>query len=1169
MKSMKKKGDKELILNQPITKEDNDWIGVKTYVDRLDEAINEGAEIVGVTSDFGAGKSSLLSLYKNRCKGDFFKRVYTINMWEVLNIDHENTDERKKTVKDMHKVFLYHMVNQISATKGSYLSKRLSKNYGLISIQSSSVYRSIMVLLAIMSFAVGEAFRRFGDLLVDFLGITDTHGSLIQYIAYLLGIVSLGIVLWKSDFIFSSTKSEGKREDDENIIIDFYLQEVLYKNFFRHYIFVIEDLDRTDDPIIVTEFLKELRKYYLSDNNIKRRFHHNKVTFVVCIKPEALLNTNKDINLYQKFFDYVLNLPEISIDNYDAILNGFLQELKGKLIMLGLISDNSKASIDSIKGMHWIIRGRKLDIRNIKLRLNQALTLYESLYNKFQKKNISFEKCAVVIYLKSEYEGDFYNLSAESVEYLLSQYAKKNMIEDEGTLLAEWGDFSTEFQHEMKLLVENKLIDANYRTYFYNYPKDSNLYDTNEIMVYNAIVYQETPRDKNKFQDILDLVDNKVIYDAFARLHMLDIKFPIFSIEYDQIFAVIANQFEDQLCQMVEEFPHDEKNIKRYKDFVIKCVEDRKGIANRSYLLNELAESINRAIEDKEILVNIRETICLKIPSDVILIQALYDGENPMLTVAEIEAIDDISTIMRVINYATLTTEQEACMAIHERIIKDCVPEDEYVQFYLQVESKQTVKAWYEKMKAYCERHDQIPVGFISRFRVGIEEQAISPSEYISLLENISNHSSEEIELLRDLEWCDGLSESLCKSLYNEEYYREYVCNQIITDDTGIDLGDVQIRDVILEESDWIAKNATKSFSLIRKNVLKEGKFICTYDKLFEAPYPFVSKEELMQIKNYRDAINILSKWTLEDNDLKCIADYFSQEYRKPTDTYEILQYIVSLERPCAYKLFYLLNMKNISYMRMAKKKVNEMNRLFYEKFEMEDSAAEKVKFMKSVNKAIPYMEKELYKDMGTDKDLCEEYVNFINNLSEINEETIENICALKTCYAYSTLINEELYRKKQYKQYVVSKTLGDGEFQFEQDKLPELGDIYKFLFNQSAYTHTIGYMKKNKEFLSWLIQQEAYKELEINIENYHAARQTKELLKYIIDNLQEEKIIEYLSQVNGFDNHESAHFFVQLMIQNRNLLIESTIYDNCHPKLIDPGLKGWYTKAYKAAKND
>ena len=116
--------NKELILNKPIAKEDNDWIGVTAYVNRLDEAIKEGAEIIGVTSDFGAGKSSLLSLYKNRYKWNYFKRIYTINMWEVLNADYEDNNARKKTVKDMHKVFLYHMVNQISATKGSYLSKR-------------------------------------------------------------------------------------------------------------------------------------------------------------------------------------------------------------------------------------------------------------------------------------------------------------------------------------------------------------------------------------------------------------------------------------------------------------------------------------------------------------------------------------------------------------------------------------------------------------------------------------------------------------------------------------------------------------------------------------------------------------------------------------------------------------------------------------------------------------------------------------------------------------------------------------------------------------------------------------------------------------------------------------------------------------------------------------
>lgn len=199
--------NKELILNKPIAKEDNDWIGVTAYVNRLDEAIKEGAEIIGVTSDFGAGKSSLLSLYKNRYKWNYFKRIYTINMWEVLNADYEDNNARKKTVKDMHKVFLYHMVNQISATKGSYLSKRLSKNYGLISIQSSSVFRSIMVVFAIICFAVGEAFRRFTSLFVDYLKITDMQGDIIQYIAYLLGIIAFGIVVYKSDFIFSSIKS--------------------------------------------------------------------------------------------------------------------------------------------------------------------------------------------------------------------------------------------------------------------------------------------------------------------------------------------------------------------------------------------------------------------------------------------------------------------------------------------------------------------------------------------------------------------------------------------------------------------------------------------------------------------------------------------------------------------------------------------------------------------------------------------------------------------------------------------------------------------------------------------------------------------------------------------------------------------------------------------------
>lgn len=409
-------------------------------------------------------------------------------MWEILNPINKKQDDSPKTVKDIHKVFLYHMINQISAAKGSYISRRLSKNYGLISVKSSSVFRTLLVVFAVLCLAVGEAIRRFEEFIPELLDLTEQQCLLIEYVAYLAGIIAVGVVLWKSDFVFSSVKSEGKREADENVIIDYYAQEVLYRKLFKHYVFVIEDLDRTDNPEIVTEFLKELRKYYLSDQNFWKWLHHNKVTFVVCIKPEALLRksinndiggnekTSKNPFLYHKFFDYILNLPEISIDNYDAILNGLLKELNDELVCLGLISENQEASISNIKGMQWLIRGRALDIRIIKTRLNHVLTLYENLNSKFSEKGISFEKCAAIVYLMTEYENDFYALRASMIEKLLSLYAQ-NKLEDETEVLNIIGDtFCENFRQEMVSLVESKLVDANYRIYFYNYPKDSNLY---------------------------------------------------------------------------------------------------------------------------------------------------------------------------------------------------------------------------------------------------------------------------------------------------------------------------------------------------------------------------------------------------------------------------------------------------------------------------------------------------------------------------------------------------------------------------------------------------------------------------------------------------------------------------------------------------------------------
>lgn len=111
---------------------------------------------------------------------------------------------------------------------------------------------------------------------------------------------------------------------------------------------------------------------------------------------------------YKKIFDYVINLQKINIENYDTILKGLLSEKKDWLASLDL-----QAEIET-PGMDWMMHGRNIDIREIKSRLNESLTLYESLLNRFPGRAgdevITFEKCAVATYLRREYENDFYLL---------------------------------------------------------------------------------------------------------------------------------------------------------------------------------------------------------------------------------------------------------------------------------------------------------------------------------------------------------------------------------------------------------------------------------------------------------------------------------------------------------------------------------------------------------------------------------------------------------------------------------------------------------------------------------------------------------------------------------------------------------------------------------------
>lgn len=1180
-----------VILNQPIESEENDWIGVSSYVDNLADAIDGGAKMIAVTSDFGSGKSSLISMYKKRYASKTIsihwrpKYVYTINMWEALG---ENTTRDKVSVIDLHKSFLFHLINQLSSTKGSYISKRLSKNYGLFSLESSSILKNVFLVIMVLTFVIGETLRRFGEEVGNVLSFEQNYIQVFMFIAYVLGVVCALLVLFRSDFIFSSSKSEGNRELDENIVIDYYNHEVHYKKFFRHYILVIEDLDRIDDLNLVKGFLKEIHKYYLTDTNLRSWFHHNKITFIVNIKPEPMLRNadiiestsqqlqdNNDVNnnptekLYAKFFDYIINLKKINIDNYDAILVGLMNELQDELCRLQLLVQGDEILIEDVPGMQWIIRGNKLDIREIKNRINSALSLYKNLISKFNNQSITFEKCAVATYLTAEYEDDFYKLKDRDIETIVEKYISDDLEADTNTWGENWKNISEGFKRELYSLVVNKIIDSNYRTYFYNYPQGSKLYDLSESIIFNSIVYNERPKNITEYDKHLDNTVENVIEDAYHKVEQLNVAFPRFIVEFEKLFVTAANHFRQKLLDVIEDLQYDPLNLSRTSELLEKIVTYKDKIEEREDLLIRIAEVLNKAVEDKEILNALRQAICKVVPKDAALFQSLFLGDNSFITKNEINSIQKIEIIMQLINYPMMVYALEECELIHQIIMKHPENQDEYISFYMQLALTFEIEDVFDFIEDFCAGIDQLPDELDNLLVSEILENHIEGSEYIDLLRSLTEIGDNAINSIITIGWIWGLPLSICERLKERGEILSYVCNMIEENENELDLESPDIITTILDYAEWIYKNIESAWMKIRKLVLKNEKLISVYLSLFDPKFIKVTEEELNLVANYKNAILILQKQSITEEEVTLVAGYFNKKYRNSTESFEILQYLSELNKKIAELIFYKLDMKHISYKAMSVQRKNIVNTKLINLFGLEQDDKAKIDFMNHIGMSVAYLEKDLYKELNRDDSLYKAYLSYVNSLEKVESATIKNIISLKNIEIYSDKVDEKLFEMRYYRQYVSSKTAKMKKFEIEEGRKDILWEIYKEMFNDKKYSRTMWYMVKNERFLELLIQDKAYLEAGDQLVEYSAAKQNEELIKYVLDSLDEDELCTYFSKINGFASYNAAKCYVEIVISNDMLLANEPMYINTYEKLIDPGLKSKYTKARNKLLNN
>lgn len=644
-------------LNKPIESSNEDAIDVSTYVERLDSAIDCGAKMIGVISPFGAGKSSVISLlqHKHAEKSEHEKEQFVkISMWSNI------TDEgnKKEGTHSFHKSFLYQIASQIDFKTGTYVSRRLSRNYGLLKLSLKDRKSSIVAVVFVLLLSITLFSNSLGMLFPQINGTID----IVKFTSAVGAFIILIILLIKADIVFSSNKSEGNLNIDDNEIMDLYRSTILSErrpcvrrrtkpqnsDYKKKYIIVVEDLDRSNDSKVVINFLKEIRKYYLSDE-LKSKYK-NDLTFIITVKPESLLkgNTNIDINseqnsesLYAKLFDYTVNLQTINIDNYEAVLSGLLNEKEDQIRELKIVNPN--VPIMKIPGMQWIIRERKLGIREMKERLNIAFTIYESLNKKFGEKNvIIFEKCAVVAYLTTAFEDDFYKTDDRAFEKMIENYLKFGIDADYDEIMP---NVSEEYRSIVVELIDAKLIDNTYRTYFYNFPKNSYLYTSDESQIINAILYEEQIDNIEEVARRVEQTGSDIIYKSIDKINDLKLSLPDIVFENETLYNNALSNFPTKVMEYMSKMDYSEEaslqTIMKIKE-ILNFDKERKILSISN--IYEYCKCWNEHFKESEIL-KLRKMLCENYAWEISKYELLFNNPHKVITKDELQLVEFLDAI--------------------------------------------------------------------------------------------------------------------------------------------------------------------------------------------------------------------------------------------------------------------------------------------------------------------------------------------------------------------------------------------------------------------------------------------------------------------------------------------------------------------------------------------
>lgn len=1154
-----------VLLNKPVTDAKDDWLGVNTDVDKIEEGIISGANIIGVVSSFGTGKSSVISMLSGRHKlfmGMIGRwRISTINMWKEVESmsalnelaeDDADSHLNNSNTRALHQSLVYNMVSQVASNRGRYVSRRFNGAYGIIAAYVEGKAQWLKLLACVTLLFAAEVNRRY--FLITPIDISDSYFK-IMIASYVSAIVIAAYTICHSEILFSSKNSQGLMKDNENELMDLYSRFILQSGFFRRYVFCIEDLDRIENKDEVLKFIKELRRYYLADRSFKTKIKFNKITFIICIKPEALLYSKRadDEDIFPKIFDCVIELNKINMMDYDSFLNLLIENDAKYLRNIGLLSENSKPIIDNISGMEWVIRG-KVDIRKIKIRYNKAVSLYEKLSCNYGYDKISFMKCGVAIYLKDEYSNEIYSMEDDRFDSTIDQILLSR--HDKATLK----NYDSDFEREVYRLVVNNLIETDYRLYFYSNPINQRVYSNAEELVYRELLNPKISVPEQTIVKAIEETNEDVIVEAYNRIIRLDISFPMIIFQSKKLF-IIAMQIDMERAINTLFSNHITDENERLEK-IINSLNYSSGIDKQSHIWNLLAEG-TIGIASKTSIIQIRKKFLEKDQNAYMCYKDLFHDNVPFLTKEEVSLIQSDEILLDCLEPWNITTDDsEVCRMLSKIFAERNIVDDRIDDFFEEYLGRSNINISQEDIYYYGKKTGHISQSVLQIIVDAIRNKKISPDLYVTYLSEKENILNEEVRALESINYRGKLDTKVVDELYNIGAYELYVYHSLVNHKIPKHLDNNDIINIFKTNGVSYSQKLPEGFELFRKNIA-HSKEVEQYSFIFGDKYRHFNISLLSGVE-IKSIVKILNEIDIVAEDISAIADIFNTKCRRGREAKEIYSYVLSMPKPLVRDLFYKINPEKVVYSNLSKDYRTDFTKRFISLINPGNTLDERIRFIEHIKCNEDIIEKNLYKELNEpgNKEYMTRYVDVLNSMSRVSKTAIDNLCNLNTKYGLNKTICTELFKRGEYKTYVVASTLYMQKFVEETNK--ELEGVYVEIFNNNQYKNTIKYMKANESFMQRIVSARCYERIDDidEMSNYSAAKQDKNILEYVFKSFPVEEQIEYLSQITiGFENREAACYVVERIINTEQLLKSEDVYEAVYNHLIDPGLKGKYTK--------